>query len=62
MNEISDKTIYNWERRISKGKKLSDIRIDAANIRYKMDYKNPVKVLKTIHGKMAIAEDLITSI
>lgn len=43
IKEILDKIIYNWEWMMSKGRKLSEIKIDVANIRHKIDDNNPVR-------------------
>lgn len=47
---------------ISKSRKLSEIRVDIANTRYKINSTNLVKVLKPIYGKMTIEKKLFIQI
>ena len=47
---------------ISKSRELSEIRVDIANTKYKMDDNNSVKTLEPIFEEMAMGKELLTPI
>lgn len=47
---------------ISKGKELSEIKVDIANIKYEIDDNNSVGTLKLICREIAIKKGLLTLI
>ena len=62
IRKISNKIVHNWEKMISKGGEVLEIKVDIANIGYKIDNKNLVGVLRSTYRKMAIEKRLFTLI
>lgn len=62
VSEISDETVYNLKWMIREGGELSEIQVDVANMGYKINNNNLVRVLKFIHGEMAIEKRMLTLI
>lgn len=62
IRKISNEIVHNWEKMISKGGEVLEIKVDIANIGYKIDNKNLVGVLRSTYRKMAIEKRLFTLI